>query len=116
MEPREVSATIDAETADRRRQLQNGGSELEPLERVSLLQVFREECAVWYKWREDPCAKGRLGVYIALRYRHSKAAFKKWLPRIDAILDAAEAEVRAATVPAEEKPFYEWPEPQYGGG
>lgn len=95
MSPDEVSADLDTERIDRFRQLQNGGSDLEPLERMSLLQVFREGCAIWYGWRDDPCVKARRSVYAALCDRHDPDAVIWWQHRIEAILDAAEAEVYA---------------------
>ena len=99
MEPWEISATIDAEAADRHRQLQNGGSDLEPLERVSEIQVFREVCAGYYRRHEEgPCDIARLQFYAAMTDRFGKE--RVWqMPRIKAVLDATEARVRTAAPP-----------------
>ena len=94
MEPWEVSADINAELADRRRQLRNS-SGTEPLPRPSLGRMFREACTVWYEWYDSPCHLARQQIYAVLYGRYDEEKMERWTPRIDAILDAAEAEVYA---------------------
>ena len=95
MTPDEVSATIDAERSRQMHLQQNGGSEQEPLERVTLLQIFREGCAVWYGWRDSLCVRARRSVYTTLLDRYGPAAVVRWQSNIKDILDTAEAEVYA---------------------
>lgn len=74
------------------------GSFPEPGERVTLLSVFCEGCAMHYgnggQW---PCKAARAAVLMTLADRHSYQLMR-WLPKIEAVLDRAEREARNGTV------------------
>lgn len=81
----------------------DAGSWPEPGERVTLLSVFKEGCAEWYKHRPplkmhpldtEICYPARQAVLMTLRDRYDADQLARWWRCIEAVLDRAEAEVK----------------------